>query len=113
MKKNILLRWLDTLELKKYPMSRGSLRDEKGYCPLGVLCELSGLAEWTKDPYVDGRYCYLDSGSTIPLEVCEWAGMSDNERAFVPSRIMAMFDQGVPVEGIIEHLKFGYKIDRE
>ena len=39
--------WLVALESGEYKQGRGRLRDDNGFCCLGVACDLSGLGEWT------------------------------------------------------------------
>ena len=38
--------WIDALESGNYPQTRGRLRDNKGHCCLGLLCEVSGIGTW-------------------------------------------------------------------
>ena len=39
----------------KYRQTRGRLRDSKGFCCLGVACEISGVGKWNGDEgYNDG-----------------------------------------------------------
>lgn len=63
--------WALALESGKYPQTRGALRKSRGFCCLGVLCDISGLGEWSKY----NEYCY--SGTFLPLKVQQWAGVSE------------------------------------
>ena len=53
-------RWLTALESGEYKQTRDLLRDDNGFCCLGVACDLSGLGEWTLNlnlthMFADGR----------------------------------------------------------
>ena len=51
-----------------YEQGFSALRNEKGFCCLGVACEISGLGEW-KD-----YYFYLESQEIMPKEVMDYYG---------------------------------------
>lgn len=72
-------RWLQKLESGEYEQTTGELRNDEGFCCLGVLCEVA---------VEDGIICRGDSGylstgpdgmyvenSTLPREVVKWAGL--------------------------------------
>lgn len=40
MNKGIKDRWITALRSEKYSQTKGNLRDDEGYCCLGVLCDL-------------------------------------------------------------------------
>ena len=42
---------IEALESGKYRQTKGSLRSAEGHCPIGVMCELSGLGTW--EPWQD------------------------------------------------------------
>jgi len=41
MKEKCLKEWLKALESGTYKQGSGALKNDKGYCAMGVLCELS------------------------------------------------------------------------
>jgi hypothetical protein len=43
-------KWLAALRSGEYKQARGYLKTEFGYCCLGVLCDVSGLGEFTPVP---------------------------------------------------------------
>lgn len=46
----------------KYTQTKSRLRDNKGYCCLGVACDVLGRGKWIKDnPSYDNRYTYQAS----------------------------------------------------
>lgn len=46
MDKNLKERWVKALRSGKYEQARGCLRDDSGYCCLGVLLDVCGEGEW-------------------------------------------------------------------
>lgn len=82
MNQEIKQRWVSALRSGKYQQGQGQLRDNNGYCCLGVLCDLwvrEGHGRWDliKDMW------WVTNGSrsnttytVLPLAVQEWAGLS-------------------------------------
>lgn len=92
MKPEIAEQWATELESGRHSQTRGVLRRTKddsyqnddremislpiGECCLGVLCGISGLANWSHPDGVDLGYSYyLGESGTLPAEVKNWAGM--------------------------------------
>lgn len=71
--------WLDALRSGEYEQTVSRLRDEKGYCCLGVLCDLHADATGTKwnmtEPW---KPRYLGENATLPALVKQWAGLDDD-----------------------------------
>ncbi len=113
MKKEVLFAWIKAMESGKYPFARGKLRSDKGYCPLGILCDISKQGEWVMSERDTEKvyYNYCGQVNYLPNEVADWAELKGKERGDMPAIIMAFFDQGVPPEGIINHLKMAYKLE--
>jgi len=85
MKKEIKELWIKALNSGKFKQTRGLLKDVKGYCCLGVLCELY-LDKHSKTTWkdLDNSRDETESGDVLPVEVREWAGLwSDNPRVIV------------------------------
>lgn len=81
MKPEVKEAWIKALRSGKYKQGQRRLRTNDGkFCCLGVLCDISGLAEWGtgKGP---GAYQepgdYLGEGAVLPVAVQEWAGLED------------------------------------
>lgn len=78
MKKEIADRWIEALESGEYKQTTGALRNSKGFCCLGVLCDLAhkegliGVRTYSSDVFQ-----YDDSCSILPKSVRIWAGMAD------------------------------------
>lgn len=97
------LKWLEALESGKYEQTIGALRDSKGFCCLGVACDISGLGDWVVDKL------YLGNSGLLPDEVQEYFSLRDNEgeprdpRKFTP--LTAMNDKGKSFKEIAAHLR--------
>jgi hypothetical protein len=77
----VMKQWTEALRSGNYKQGKRRLRLNDKFCCLGVLCDISGLGEWKdrrggfgleKEPAY-----YLQSYSTLPDEVMEWAGMEN------------------------------------
>lgn len=53
---------------------RGKLREGDSFCALGVICDVSGVAEWEWDCMVSGWY-YDDHSFNLPRSVQEQMGL--------------------------------------
>lgn len=91
MNQDIKQRWVSALESGLYPQTKHVLRDDNGFCCLGVLCDLylkerkKGWLAITALPADsnDEIECYTlpSSGSqceVLPTKVAEWAGFTDD-----------------------------------
>lgn len=92
MKKKKLISWIEALRSEKYLKSEGALKNEKGFCPFGVLCDISGLGSWISDPY-STKYQYLGQINYLPKEVRAWAGISDKEIGELTAYMIVYNDQ--------------------
>lgn len=90
MKPEIKARWTQALRSGEYPQTTETLKDDDGYCCLGVLCELAvqdGVIEPSfKVEYTD-EWAYASTGSdgvkydetsVLPTVVMEWAGLTSS-----------------------------------
>lgn len=81
MKESVKNEWVKALR-RGLPQTKRRLRDNDGYCCLGVLCEVatqSGIdLELEKDDLRNGMVGYNGSYSTLPQEVIFWAGMKND-----------------------------------
>lgn len=78
-------RWVEALRSGQYEQTRNDLRDENGYCCLGVACELyrevTGRGEWERDE--DGFTQFLDRALLLPEPVREWLGLRTEGGDFI------------------------------
>lgn len=78
MRKAIAMKWVAALRSGAYKQTTSRLRDDKGFCCLGVLCNVHAqehpkIAAKQTDPTM-----YLENGYTFPVEVMKWAGLSSD-----------------------------------
>jgi hypothetical protein len=73
--------WVEALRSGEFAQTTGVLRDENGYCCLGVACEIAVQHGVIEPPQghkaVAGRIFYNFDGSdaTLPDSVREWLGL--------------------------------------
>ena len=71
-------RWIAALESGDYPKTKGVLKDEEGYCCLGVLCEIAIQDGVIKKIPPNNRQNYMSKvGAFLPRKVAKWAGIKD------------------------------------
>lgn len=63
----------------KYRQGNGALNEKGCHCVWGVICDVSGQAEWIESAGTTGAFRYGANGDICfpPLSVKEWAGMSN------------------------------------
>lgn len=85
--KQVLTEWVEALESGEFGQVDGALRNDNGYCCLGVLCEIAarkGVVEPAvaimTTPYFDdseslptGDYSYAGNEAYLPAAVASWA----------------------------------------
>ena len=91
MDKNVKEKWLSALRNREYKQSSGYLRDEDGFCSLGVLGDVIDNSKWSKDEQgfylYDGNFIFL-SPKILPLDIqhhlskmndddCDFSGIAD------------------------------------
>lgn len=88
MNPKVKAKWLAALRSGEYKQTRDVLRDDDGFCCLGVLCDLhaqeTGM-QWGEAGGVNLIYPYGDSRETLPAVVAEWADLYDGDPA-IPGR---------------------------
>lgn len=81
MKKRIKNKWLKALRSGDYKQTKKVLKDSKGYCCLGVLCDLHRLSRVDVKAKWNGKFYNSSTPSTkmsLPVSVMEWAGLKSN-----------------------------------
>lgn len=69
--------WVNALRSGKYKQAKSTLRNNYGYCCLGVLCDLYDPNKWEHSDFVpETRFSYLYMTSLLPTEVVQWAGLN-------------------------------------
>jgi hypothetical protein len=79
MNPEVKAKWVEALRSGRYQQGEASLRrglgDQVRYCCLGVLCDISGLGQWTGRAYrIETDAEAIESVHYPPLAVAEWAG---------------------------------------
>ena len=84
-------KWVAALRSGEYKKTKHRLRDEKGFCCLGVACDVyakeTGEGKWKKH---FARFLFeLDTQSTtdLPYVVMAWLGLSDNSGRYPEGRL--------------------------
>ena len=73
MKQEVMVKWVGALRDPKYKQGKEFLRKGGAFCCLGVLCDISGVAEW--DSFGAGYAAYNGSTAVLPGSVQRWAGI--------------------------------------
>ena len=83
MKADIKAKWVAALRSGQYEQAEGVLRNDEGYCCLGVLCDLyakeTGMDWWDGG----GEYAMHGNNNTLPIEVRAWAKLADEFGSYV------------------------------
>ena len=102
--------WVKALRSGEYKQANGNLHTDKGFCCLGVLCDLAVKAKIMSDPIVHENfssitnqdvYEYDGDKGYLPLAVQRWAEIhTENPRIEtepnVYRQLAALNDEGVP-----------------
>jgi hypothetical protein len=84
-KKVRVLAWVNALRSGNYKATKNCLRDEKGFCCLGVLCDLTEPNNWADPSEVNGPIDYDGlHDTTPPTWVRQTVNMIGKEGRFVP-----------------------------
>lgn len=81
MNAEIKKRWVEALRSGQYKQIKGGLTDGRGFCCLGVLCNLHALevgVMWERHSDY-GRPSYAKEIYSLPLVVREWAGLHSSD----------------------------------
>ena len=80
MDKPLVERWVAALRSGKYSQTTGALGDAKGYCCLGVLCDVAKPEAWhdTVPGYHEYGSGYINATGIAAMEFPELAYYQDN-----------------------------------
>lgn len=80
MNPEVKAKWVAALRSGEYKQHKHALRSEDGaaFCCLGVLCDISKIADWE---LVNGEISsrYLRAFSSLPHSVVYWAGLDGSD----------------------------------
>ena len=88
MNPDIKKKWVEALTSGEFKQTKKHLRDTKGHCCLGVLCEVyrkeTGKGEWREAAggviefvWVDERGRQFQDSEALPPPVVDWADVGD------------------------------------
>lgn len=84
MKADIKAKWVAALRSGQYAQTEGVLRNEEGYCCLGVLCDLyakeTGMEWFTQN---NEHFTMHGNDGVLPLEVRRWADLPHEHGKYV------------------------------
>lgn len=124
MKKEIAELLVTALRSGEYEQAVGKLRNESGYCCLGVLCDIYSKQDGVTDEWdfyeVNGvrTYRLLGADAILPPSVWEWAGMRSSNGSFSSSggldssldnALSQMNDNGSTFSEIAEFIEENYE----
>ena len=95
-------KWIDSLRSGNYEQGQRYLRTDKGFCCLGVACDLyskeTGKVEWKKNSNLSNLYYFGENGFDLPRKVSNWLGLSGSSGGFYSTgKQAAQFDSSLAV----------------
>ena len=107
-------KWVAALRSGKYKQTKGRLREDNGFCCLGVLCNLHAEAHPKFAAKQSSKYHYDDNEGLPPKVVTEWAGISSDTGFFVDNygqyfELTVLNDQGKSFKQIADIIEANYK----
>lgn len=100
--------WLKALRSGLYKQTRGQLRDERGFCCLGVACEVYNLQQRKnhKKQLTSKYFRYDGEFSRLPIKVQRWLGLTSENgdycRRLTSTNLIHNNDQGVSFNKIAD-----------
>ena len=99
--------WVAALRSGKYSQTTGTLRDEVGFCCLGVACDLSDPEGWVDIGQPEFRFVYnredsqLQERSYLPPHIREQLGVNN----LLEITLVEMNDNGKSFEEIADYIE--------
>ena len=93
MKADIKAKWVADLRSGKFPQTDSVLRNDEGYCCLGVLCDLYSRetgVEW--EPRSSNQFSMHSATSVLPDAVRVWADLPHEHGGYVA--VSKRYDEG-------------------
>lgn len=72
-REQVIKRWVKALRSGEYEQTQGELKDNYGFCCLGVLCDLAakdGGAQW--EHHGTGLFTYKDEEFALPKDISKF-----------------------------------------
>jgi hypothetical protein len=115
MQKEWAKRWVRALISGGYPQTRQCLRDGKGYDPLGVLADISGLGYYSTVPFEEGEeskprgFILYDTSQSAPPTVLGQLEELVGLRFESIGTIADLNDKGMPFRHIAGYIAKHYE----
>jgi len=92
MYKDIKKKWVNALRSGEHSQTQGNLKDDTGYCCLGVLCDIYSKESgevWQPTIAPDEKIIYEihNSYGTLPTAITNWAG-TNSDSPYVKIKII-------------------------
>lgn len=105
-------KWIAALRSGKYKQTTGVLRNDNGYCCLGVLCNIVDNSKWYKS--VDsGAYFFDGQFEVLPGSIKDETGIKNNTGTFlvygVPISLSSLNDEGLTFDQIADLIDYFYE----
>lgn len=81
MDKELLAKWIAALRSGEYKQTRNRLRDSRGYCALGVLCDVIDPTAWKRSVYTGG-WVWHGNETALPPRIAKEVGMQPTSLSF-------------------------------
>lgn len=81
-RENFIARWTEALRSGKYAKTVGFLHTVNGWCCLGVLCDVAGLAGHKE--VNEGAYSYFGEIAQLPAQLAKHLDINENGGLHVP-----------------------------
>lgn len=80
MNQEIKVKWLEALRSGQYKQTKHRLKDEKGFCCLGVLCDIYSQENKTPWEKNDGaQEAILNNTKILPITIMQWAELTNTD----------------------------------
>lgn len=77
-------KWVKALRSGDYEQTTACLKDESGFCCLGVACDVSGLGKWDGATFKSGTTKNERSDDVLTSKVRSWLGIRTSGGNFTP-----------------------------
>lgn len=113
MKKEIAMKWAETLKSGEYKQGTGVIKKGNKFCCLGVLCDLAskeGIGKWDGNIFITGKNSDIFDAVVLPVKVTKWAGLKSTDPILDDIHSASTLnDSKVPFKIIADYLRINYK----
>jgi hypothetical protein len=114
-KKEVVALWIKALRSGEYQQTQGCLRDQHGFCCMGVVSDLAardGGMPWVEPNVPDGDYIYRGMTDFLPPTIAKFLNLSKLQQkilaemndqaefsfAQIADKLEAFYKHGTPLE---------------